>query len=205
MRQVEKFLTIAEVSARLRLTSQTVYKMIKNGHVPAIRVGLKWRIPEDKFLHWLQSQESSSDSQTESQSLPKKINRALRILTGKAILIVDDEPAIISWLKDALEPLGINILSADSGNKAIEMVRSYADTIDLIVLDMIMPNGNGLTTYREILKSDLRVPIIFSSGYTENEELAQLRKSNKIAFLQKPFKKDKIVELLVHTFETTSK
>jgi excisionase family DNA binding protein len=50
---MDKFLTIAEVSQTLRLKPQTLYKMIKEGEIPAVRVGSQWRIPEEKFQEWI--------------------------------------------------------------------------------------------------------------------------------------------------------
>jgi excisionase family DNA binding protein len=61
---MSKLLTITEVAERLRLTSQTIYKMIKRGTLPAIRVGSQWRIPVEKIEQWLESQGAKSEKQT---------------------------------------------------------------------------------------------------------------------------------------------
>lgn len=53
---MDKFLTITEVADRLRLTAQTIYKMIKLGSLPAIRVGSQWRVSEKKIERWINSQ-----------------------------------------------------------------------------------------------------------------------------------------------------
>lgn len=53
---MDNLLTIAEVAERLKLTPQTIYKMIKDKTLPAIRVGSQWRIPEEKIQEWLDAQ-----------------------------------------------------------------------------------------------------------------------------------------------------
>lgn len=62
---MDKFLTIAEVAERLKLTPQTIYKMIKDKALPAIRVGSQWRIPEERIQQWIESQEHNFTSQGE--------------------------------------------------------------------------------------------------------------------------------------------
>ena len=53
---MNELLTIAEVAERLKLTPQTIYKMIKDRTLPAIRVGAQWRIPEQKIQEWIDAQ-----------------------------------------------------------------------------------------------------------------------------------------------------
>lgn len=53
---MDKLLTIAEVSELLRLTPQTIYKMIKSSSLPAVRVGSQWRIPEERIHEWIRNQ-----------------------------------------------------------------------------------------------------------------------------------------------------
>lgn len=54
---MDQFLTISEVADRLKLTAQTIYKMIKVGTLPAIRVGSQWRVSEKKINLWLHAQQ----------------------------------------------------------------------------------------------------------------------------------------------------
>lgn len=59
---MEKLLTIAEVAELLRLKPQTIYKMIRDGILTAIRVGAQWRVPEDKIQKWLDTQINNATS-----------------------------------------------------------------------------------------------------------------------------------------------
>jgi CheY-like chemotaxis protein len=79
------------------------------------------------------------------------------------ILIVDDEPNILSTLADILQVLNYTVLTANDGVEAIETVKK--EKIDVVLMDFKMAGMNGVEVSREIIKIDQSLKIIFITGY----------------------------------------
>ncbi|HEY4265213.1 MAG TPA: ATP-binding protein [Micropepsaceae bacterium] len=113
---------------------------------------------------------------------------APRDLTGEdTILLVEDEDAVRSFAARALRMRGYTVLEASGGEAALDIVRSRASTIDLLVTDVVMPNMDGPTLVRAArgLRPDMRV--IFMSGYAEDAFRRNEEKVEELHFLPKPF------------------
>ena len=111
-----------------------------------------------------------------------------RDVTGQdTILLVEDEETVRSFAARALRMRGYNVLEAGGGEEALEIVKSEAHTIHLIITDVVMPSMDGPTMVRHVkqLKPDLRV--IFMSGYAEEAFRRNDQSSEDIHFLPKPF------------------
>ena len=111
-----------------------------------------------------------------------------RDVTGQdTILLVEDEEAVRSFAARALRMRGYNVLEAGGGEEALEIVKNDANTIDLIITDVVMPNMDGPTMVKhvKVLKPDLAV--IFMSGYAEEAFRRSDQSSEDIHFLPKPF------------------
>jgi len=111
-----------------------------------------------------------------------------RDVTGQdTILLVEDEEAVRSFAARALRMRGYNVLEVGGGEEALEIVKSEAHTIHLIITDVVMPSMDGPTMVRHVkqLKPDLRV--IFMSGYAEEAFRRNDQSSEDIHFLPKPF------------------
>ncbi len=117
-------------------------------------------------------------------------------LKGRTILIVDDEEIVTSMLQDWLEDLGCKTLTARNGKEAVEIYRDGTDTIDLVILDIIMPVMNGRETCRELMKLNPRVRVLVSSGYIMNAETQEILNMGARGFLQKPFNMETITAKL---------
>ncbi|MBW2632200.1 MAG: PAS domain S-box protein [Deltaproteobacteria bacterium] len=114
--------------------------------------------------------------------------REKQLLAGhETILLVDDEEMIIDVATQMLQGLGYKILTAGSGEEAIEIYRKNQDTIDLVILDMIMPGLGGGETYDRLkdINSDIRV--VLSSGYSINGQASRILERGCNSFIQKPF------------------
>ena len=111
------------------------------------------------------------------------------IVTGtETILIVDDEPNILGIAKEMLEALGYQVYSARSGFQAIEMYTVHQDWIDLILLDMVMPEMNGETVYDRLTAINPDVKVLLSSGYSQTGQAEKILRKGCNGFIQKPFK-----------------
>ena len=103
------------------------------------------------------------------------------------ILLVDDEEMIIDVATRLLQELGYKILTAGSGEEAIEIYRENMDAIDLVILDMIMPGLGGGETYDMLRDINSDVRVILSSGYSINGQAAKILERGCNSFIQKPF------------------
>jgi two-component system cell cycle sensor histidine kinase/response regulator CckA len=113
---------------------------------------------------------------------------ATRDVTGQdTILLVEDEDAVRSFAARALRMRGYTVLEAPGGEAGLDIVRSQAGAIDLLITDVVMPNMDGPTLVRAArqLRPDMR--IIFMSGYAEDAFRRNEEKAEDLHFLPKPF------------------
>jgi len=110
------------------------------------------------------------------------------VLVGKGtVLLVDDEEMIVEVGQKMLESLGYRALIARGGREALEVYEKEKDDIDLVVLDMIMPDMGGGETYDRLKEMDGDVRVLLSSGYSINGEAKTIMERGCRGFIQKPF------------------
>ena len=119
------------------------------------------------------------------------------------ILLVDDEDMIIDVGQKMLESIGYKVLIAHTGSDALDVYRKRKDEIDLIILDMIMPEMSGGDIYEQMRDIDAGVNVLLSSGYSINGQAKEILDRGCNGFIQKPYSlKDlsiKVRELLEGT------
>lgn len=86
-----------------------------------------------------------------------------------------------------LQRLGYQVITAAGGKEAIEMFCNPDNKIDLVVLDMVMPEMGGGETYEILKKANPSMKCILASGYSINGQAAEIMKKGVEAFIQKPF------------------
>ena len=138
-----------------------------------------------------------------SKEVPRTIKSSDRIIEGSGtILLVDDEEIVLETGVKLLERLGYSVLKAGSGIEAVEVYKNYKETIDLIILDMIMPEMGGGETYGKMKTINPIVKVLLSSGYSIDGKAAEILKRGCKGFIQKPFNlqklSGKIKEILVN-------
>jgi len=110
------------------------------------------------------------------------------VLKGReTILLVDDEETVITVSKDMLEALEYSVISARSGQEAVALFEKNHHLIDLVILDVIMPDMGGEETFNELKKIDPSVSVILSSGYSLDGLAMKIMDRGCKAFIQKPF------------------
>jgi CheY-like chemotaxis protein len=118
----------------------------------------------------------------DEKDLPGKLQKG----TG-TILVVDDEEMVLDAGERMLKRLGYDVLTAKSGQEALEIYEKNQDRIDMVLLDMIMPDMGGGKTY-DILKGiNPGVKVLLSSGYDIDGEATEILERGCDAFIQKPF------------------
>jgi CheY-like chemotaxis protein len=103
------------------------------------------------------------------------------------ILLVDDEEAVILVSKDMLEVLGYSVLAAASGQDGIELYKKNQDRIDLVMLDLIMPDMGGEQTFEHLREIKPSVRVLLTSGYSLDGRSTRMLQQGCKGFLHKPF------------------
>ncbi len=103
------------------------------------------------------------------------------------VLVVDDEDVVLEVASEMLEMLGLDSVRASSGVHGIARFSERPDRFSLVLLDMTMPGLDGEETMRELRRIRADIPVILSSGYSEEDALAALGVASEVAFLQKPY------------------
>lgn len=104
----------------------------------------------------------------------------------RAVLLIDDEPAVRVVTGRLLRELGHQVATAESGGRALELLREQRDSIDLIVLDLTMPQQSGEQLLDELLQVRQDVPVVITSGFQAEDASHLLCRPNVIGFLEKP-------------------
>ncbi len=110
-----------------------------------------------------------------------------RISGSEMILLVDDEEAVLDVGIKVLQTLGYRVLGATGGCEALEIYQSNRDCIDLVILDMVMPDMAGGETYDRMKKIDQNVKVLLSSGYSIDGQASEILERGCDGFIQKPF------------------
>jgi len=114
---------------------------------------------------------------------------------SEMILLVEDEADVREILGDILEHYGYHVLKASDGPEALRIWKDHGDDVDLLVTDIVMPNGlrgNLLAERLQAERPDLKV--IFSSGYSPDFATQSAPLKNGTIFLQKPYKLEDLVK-----------
>ncbi len=117
------------------------------------------------------------------------------LVTGNGtILLIDDEKMIIDVGQELLQELGYDVLTARSGQDAIEIYRQKVARIDLVIMDLIMPGMSGGEAYDRLKEINTHVKVLLSSGYSINGQAAKILERGCDGFIQKPFNLNQLSE-----------
>lgn len=122
----------------------------------------------------------------------KKAYREAPIRTGlckgsETILLVEDEENILKVGQEMLEELGYRVILAKDGKQAVDTIKNGLDGIDLVILDLIMPNMGGDKAFDLIREIQPAMPVLLSSGYSLDGEANAIMRKGCNEFVQKPF------------------
>ena len=111
----------------------------------------------------------------------------MRLSGSETVLAVDDDPTMIDLLEEVLKPLGYNVLSAASGEEALEMADKNQNDIDLLLTDVVLPGIKGQDLAKQLLHRCPDVNVLFMSGYLCPSMAHSDSEQGFEAFIQKPF------------------
>jgi DNA-binding NtrC family response regulator len=108
------------------------------------------------------------------------------------ILLVDDEEMVLNLGTAIVKMLGYDVLEAKNGGEAVEIYRENKDTVDMVILDMAMPDMNGGEAYDRMKEIDPEVKVLLTSGYGIEGQATEIMKEGCNGFIQKPFSIDNL-------------
>ncbi len=175
----EPFFTTKEIGKGTGLGLASVYGIVKNhgGHIDCrseVGHGTIFRV-------FFPANEEFDPPTDRSPDIP------IRMEGTETILLVDDDKSVRDVISQILGRFGYSVLSASSGEEALEVYSARSDEISLVILDLGMPGMGGHRCLKELLRLDSAVKIMISSGYSIDAQLKKTLESGASAFISKPF------------------
>ena len=186
----ETFLTTDEVLAYLQVNLRTVYRLIKAGKLPAVRVGRQWRFRKGDLDAWLETQRARTARS--AQALSSSSPSAPTAPTARPrILVVDDEASIRDLLSKTLALADYDVDVAPDGRSAVERLRMLA--YDLLITDLKMPGMDGLGVIREARRLKADLPVIIITGFSTEASAIEAANLGVAGYLTKPFRVPRVL------------
>ncbi len=182
----ESFLTTEEVLDYLQVNLRTVYRLIKAGKIPAVRVGRQWRFRKRDIDAWLESQRPRTARA--GATVPKGPTPP----AGRArVLVVDDEATIREVLAKTLALAEYDVDLAPDGRTAIDRLRLIP--YDLLITDLKMPELDGLAVIREARRLKADIPVIIITGFSTEASAIEAVNLGVSGYLTKPFRVPRVL------------
>lgn len=117
----------------------------------------------------------------------------------KKLLVVDDQTGITKVVEMIARQLGLNVRSLNSSAQATETFIAFKP--DVLILDMIMPEKDGIDVLNEVLLTGIPVKVILTSGFSDAylrlaEGVARFHENPNVSILRKPFRREELIRLL---------
>lgn len=181
----ESFLTTEEVLEYLQVNLRTVYRLIKAGKIPAVRVGRQWRFRKRDIDAWLESQRPRQGRGTSPAA------RTAASTSRPRVLVVDDESAVRDLLSKTLALAEYDVDLAQDGRTALERLRIIP--YDLLITDLKMPGIDGLTVIREARRLKADIPVIIITGFSTEASAIEAVNLGVSGYLTKPFRVPRVL------------
>lgn len=198
----EPFFTTKEVGKGTGLGLAMAYGVVKS-HSGFIQVR---SAPGEgsTFSVFLPAHVAGGNEPADSVEVQTQNTQAVHDGSGASILVVDDDPSIRGLISDILTHYHYHILHAGNGLEAIQMMDQHGSGIRLIILDIMMPQMNGVEGYFEIIQKFPDVKVIFSSGYSQTDLLDGILKEKSVRFLPKPYHVKDLLDMVNSMMESPS-
>jgi excisionase family DNA binding protein len=177
----ESFLTTEEVLDYLQVNLRTVYRLIKAGKIPAVRVGRQWRFRKRDIDAWLETQRPRP-------ARPPGTSPRVTVPAGgrPRVLVVDDEASIRDLLSKTLALAEYDVDLSPDGRTALERLRIVP--YDLLITDLKMPGVDGLAVIREARRLKADMPVIIITGFSTEASAIEAVNLGVSGYLTKPFR-----------------
>lgn len=144
-----------------------------------------------RFRIWLPASASAN------RAADGKPSHTVEVKTKRlTILVADDEPAVLSSVERILRAADYRVLTATGGASALEIIRTHGQSINLAIIDLTMPTMDGIEVIKELREFDQRLPVILTSGFTEDEMTSHFTLTGPTQFIQKPFRGRNLLDVI---------
>jgi len=158
-----QLLTIEDLEEYLRFTRKSIYKLLKRGALPAIKIGNKWRFDKKEIDRWLRQSAG---------------------VTKARILVIDDDEIVASVFRETLQEEGHVVVTVDTGVEGLEQVKQ--SDFDLVFLDLKMPDMDGAEVLGQIRKIKPELPVTIVTGYPDSEMMQRALRYGPLGIMAKP-------------------
>jgi excisionase family DNA binding protein len=165
-----ELMTLEEVAEYLRVTKTTVYRLLRQGKIPANKVGRQWRFDKTSIDEWLH------------QSAVKTIAN---------ILVVDDEETIRALFEETLGELGHKVVAVGDGSEALALAKQT--DFDLVFIDLKMPGIDGAEFIRQLKLIRPKTIVTIITGYPGSDIMGRALAQGPFGVMSKPFSDSDIV------------
>jgi CheY-like chemotaxis protein len=122
---------------------------------------------------------------TDDMDLPAEDEKL--VMGNELVLLVDDEERILTVGREICKALGYGVITTASGKDALRIYKEKKEEINLVVLDMIMPEMNGLETFLELKKYNPDIKVLLSTGYSIDQAAQEMLKQGCKGYILKPY------------------
>ena len=160
---MSELMTLEEVASYLRVNEKTVYRLLNEGNIPAMKVGHLWRFKKSAVDDWLNQKSVRNKAE---------------------VLVIDDDEAICSLFRDTLEGTGHTVTTISESTKGLELVKSR--DFDLVFLDLKMPGMDGAELFRQIKAIKPELPVTIVTGYMDSDLMTKALAYGPLGVMGKP-------------------
>jgi len=178
----DPFFTTKEMGRGIGLGLASAYGIIKN-HDGIINVDSE-EGEGTTFNIYLPATEKET---IRKEHLPEKMLKG-----AETVLLVDDEDMILDACEQLLKEMGYKVLMAKGGKDALKIYKKNRDEIDMVILDMIMPDMGGGETYDRLKEIDPKVKVLLASGYSIDGQASEILDRGCNGFIHKPFQMENL-------------
>jgi len=114
----------------------------------------------------------------------------------KTVFTVEDSQVVRGIIKQVLQSEGFDVLEANDGREALEIIKTKKPKVDIYILDVNMPNMDGITLLGEIRKFDTTTPIVMLTTETDKSKIIKAKSLGATGWVIKPFEREPFLKVI---------
>lgn len=179
MEKDQTVITAQAAAKMLGVHAETIRRLARRGEIPSFKIGKDWRFRRDVLLQWMEQPSHNTPS--------------------SHILVIDDEATVRKLIRINLEKEGYRVSTAANGREGLEKIGS--DSVQLVLLDLKMPEMTGPEIVAELKKSHPELPIIIVTGYPDSQLMMEVNVQCPVMLVAKPIDKNILLTAVRTTLE----